>query len=80
MSSYHGKWGFDNMSHLKPVVDQASILIPFRYPPFNPNAIKLLKFILPFPYSRRQLIRAALFFIILILFVSYLLPRLFGKK
>ena len=80
MSSYHGKWGFDNMSHLKPVVDQASIFIPFRYPPFSPNAFKLLKSILSFPYSRRQLIRTLLFIIIFILFVFYLLPRFFGKK
>jgi aldehyde dehydrogenase (NAD+) len=80
MSSYHGKWGFDNMSHLKPVVDQASIFIPFRYPPFSPNTFKLLKSILSFPYSRRQLVRTLLFIIIFILFVFYLLPRLFGKK
>ena len=42
MSAYHGKWGFDNMSHLKPVIDQASILFSVRYPPYSKSSIKLV--------------------------------------
>jgi len=80
MSSYHGKWGFDNMSHLKPVVDQSSLFIPLRYPPFSSNAFKLLKFILPFPYSRRQLLRFLFLFVFILLFVFYLLPSILRKK
>ena len=57
MSAYHGKWGFDNMSHLKPVVDQASILFSFRYPPYSKTALKFLRFIIPFKYGRCQLIK-----------------------
>ena len=80
MSSYHGKWGFDNMSHLKPVVDQASIFIPIRYPPFTNKIINLLKFIFLFPYSRGQLIRFLIYIILIIIFICYLLPYLLGKK
>ena len=75
MSSYHGKWGFDNMSHLKPVVDQASLLLTFRYPPYSKSMIKLLKFILPFQHSRNQIIKCLLFLIFLILFIIFVLPR-----
>ena len=36
MGSYHGKWGFDTFSHLKPVLKKATwIDPPFTYPPFS---------------------------------------------
>ena len=74
MSSYHGKWGFDNMSHLKPVVDQPNLFFPIRYPPFSNKTIKFLNMFISFPYSRRQLIRFVIFIIFAILFIFYLLP------
>ena len=81
MSSYHGKWGFDNMSHLKPVLDQSSLLIPLRYPPFdNKSIVKLLKFLLPFPYSRRQVIRFFILLILAFIVIFKYLPQLFRKK
>ena len=80
MSSYHGKWGFDNMSHLKPVVDQPSLLLPLRYPPYSKSALKLLSFVLPFQYNRRQIIRFIMCLILIIPFLCFLLPRFIGKK
>ena len=80
MSSYHGKWGFDNMSHLKPIVDQASLLVTLRYPPYSKSALNLLKKVIPFKYNRRQVIRFFMCIICLILFVIYVLPRLICKK
>jgi aldehyde dehydrogenase (NAD+) len=80
MSSYHGKWGFDNMSHLKPIVDQASLLLTLRYPPYSKSALNLLKKVIPFKYNRRQVIRFFMCIICLILFVIYVLPRLICKK
>ena len=80
MSSYHGKWGFDNMSHLKPVVDQPSLLLPLRYPPYSKSALKLLSFVLPFQYNRRQIIRFIMCLILIILFLCFVLPRFIGKK
>ena len=80
MGSYHGKWGFDNMSHLKPVLDQTSLLIPFRYPPFDNFAVKLLKFLLPFPYSRNQFIRFIIFIVILFIGLFNILPRILSRK
>ena len=80
MSSYHGKWGFDNMSHLKPIVDQASLLVPLRYPPYSKSALNLLKKVIPFKYNRRQVITFFMCIIILILSLIYALPRYICKK
>ena len=80
MSAYHGKWGFDNMSHLKPVVDQANMLFSFRYPPYSKNALKFLRFIIPFKYGRGQLIKRILCLIMIILFIFCVLPKFCCKK
>ena len=80
MGHYHGKWGFENMSHLKPVLDQTSFLIPLKYPPFNSSKFKTLKFLLNISYGRGQVIRFNIFIILMFLAVFYLLPHLFGKK
>ena len=80
MSSYHGKWGFDNMSHLKPIVDQSSLLLSFRYPPYSKSALKLLKFVIPFKYNRNQLIKFFMYLILLILFLIFILPRFIYKN
>jgi aldehyde dehydrogenase (NAD+) len=79
MSSYHGKWGFDNMSHLKPVVDQASLFISLRYPPFSNSSIKLLRSIFLLSYTRGQLIRFVLLIILFMISLFYLLPYLLRK-
>lgn len=42
LSSYHGKYGFDNFSHLKSVVESSKFKIPFLYPPYKID-IKLFK-------------------------------------
>ena len=80
MSSYHGKWGFINMSHFKPVIDQANILFPFRYPPYNNTTIKILKSLLLFPYSRGKIIKFAMFIVLIMIFTFFILPYLLGKK
>ena len=80
MSAYHGKWGFDNMSHLKPVIDQASMLFSFRYPPYSKTSLGLSKRVLLMKYSKRQVIRCLLCLILIILFVVCILPKFLGKK
>jgi aldehyde dehydrogenase (NAD+) len=45
-SAYHGKWGFDNLSHLKPVLERKQMLMKFRYPPFTSGKQKTLKFLI----------------------------------
>lgn len=49
----HGKIGFENCSHLKPVLDKSGILgsansypLTCRYPPFDNKKMKTLKFLL----------------------------------
>ena len=44
ISAYHGKFGFDNLSHLKPVLDRKEMLLPLRYPPYTDGKIKIMKF------------------------------------
>jgi len=39
--AYHGKWGFDNLSHLKPVLDRGQSVLGMRYPPFENNRGKM---------------------------------------
>ena len=80
MSAYHGKWGFDNMSHLKPVVDQASFLLSLRYPPYSKSALRLLKAVIPCKYNRRQVIRCVLALILIIIFLVCVLQKFLCKK
>ena len=80
MGHYHGKWGFENMSHLKPVLDQSSLLIPLRYPPFGSSKIKILKFLLNISYGRGQVIKFVIFIFLVFLAILYLLPRLLGRR
>lgn len=45
MGGYHGKWGFDTFSHLKPVLNKPTwIDPPITYPPFTDWKRKLLSF------------------------------------
>lgn len=44
MGCYHGKWGFDTFSHLKPVMHRSFLAdMPIRYAPFNKFKTTLLK-------------------------------------
>lgn len=44
MGRYHGRWGFDQLSHLKPVVHRSFWFdIDVRYPPYTKTKQKLLK-------------------------------------
>jgi aldehyde dehydrogenase (NAD+) len=44
-SAYHGRWGFDNLSHLKPVMDKKQVLVKMRYPPFTQGKKKVMMFL-----------------------------------
>ena len=46
IGSYHGKYGFDNMSHLKPVLDRKPQVVSFRYPPFTARSQSIMKFLI----------------------------------
>lgn len=47
MGRYHGQWGFETFSHLKPVVTRSfSFELDVRYPPFTSFKTKLLKMLL----------------------------------
>ncbi len=41
---YHGKYGFDTLSHMKAIIDRGTLLDPdLRYPPFNKFKLSILK-------------------------------------
>ena len=44
MGAYHGKFGFDNLSHLKPVLDRTEFLLPLRYPPYTDGKVSFMRF------------------------------------
>jgi aldehyde dehydrogenase (NAD+) len=75
MSAYHGKWGFDNMSHLKPVLDQTSLVLKFRYPPYSKTSVNLLKTLFLISYSRGQVIKFVIFIILVLFFILFILPK-----
>ncbi len=69
-SAYHGKYGFDNLSHLKPVLDRKEMLMKLRYPPFTDGKQKFMRFaIFNMNFTQRKLINA--FIIIGVLVLSY---------
>jgi aldehyde dehydrogenase (NAD+) len=45
-SAYHGISGFNNLSHLKAVMDRSEFLVKVRYPPFDNNKQKIMRFLL----------------------------------
>ena len=46
MGSYHGKWGFETFSHLKPIMHRSFLAdAPIRYAPYTNLKKKLFKFI-----------------------------------
>lgn len=74
MGAYHGKWGFEHMSHMKPVVEQSNFLVSFRYPPYTANAKRILDLLLmKFNFGQQNIIKKILLyvFIILLAFVIY---------
>ena len=77
MGHYHGKFGFDNMSHLKPIVEQSNLIMSLRYPPYDDNAKKILEFILRYlPYGRDEILKkvgiAICSIVISVLLIKYL--------
>lgn len=42
-SAYHGKYGFDNLSHLKPVIEASTTVVSFRYPPYSSTKLNLMR-------------------------------------
>jgi aldehyde dehydrogenase (NAD+) len=63
---YHGKHGFDNLSHLKPVFDRSQMLLKLRYPPFTEGKQKIFGFLMKHVHvSVETLKKYALFFLTL---------------
>ena len=73
-SAYHGKFGFDNFSHLKPVLDRKEMLLKLRYPPYTDGKKKFLKFALfNATFSQKKLINCLLLIGALVL-AYFMLP------
>ncbi len=67
-SAYHGKYGFDNLSHLKPVLDRKEMLLKLRYPPYSDGKQKFLKFaVFNVKFTQKKLISGIMFIGLLVL-------------
>ena len=72
MGAYHGKWGFQNMSHWKPILDQSQLIVNLRYPPYDYTKGKLLKMaLIKFNYGRNQIINWIIYFVVAIVLLVY---------
>ena len=78
MGAYHGKWGFQHMSHWKPIINQSNILIPVRYPPYTAKIKKLLKICLKdYNFGQKQILKMGLYVILAIILFVVVLKYLF---
>lgn len=78
-SAYHGKYGFENLSHLKPVLDRKEMLLKLRYPPYTDGKQKFLKFALfNANFSQKKLINIFMFVGVLVL-AYFMLPMVKDK-
>lgn len=67
-SAYHGKYGFDALSHQKPILDRSHMVVPIRYPPFTSGKESLMRKALVIgDYSQKTVLRG---FIILMTILS----------
>jgi aldehyde dehydrogenase (NAD+) len=69
--AYHGKHGFDSLSHLKPVFDRSQILLKLRYPPFTQGKQKIFKFLLDNVHLTQEKLKNYSGLLLTIFFVYY---------
>lgn len=80
-SAYHGKYGFDNLSHMKPVLDRKEMLLKLRYPPYTEGKQKILKFLLNHcSFSQSRLINSLLIFGLFIISYFFIYPQIVNHK
>jgi acyl-CoA reductase-like NAD-dependent aldehyde dehydrogenase len=80
MGAYHGKWGFDNMSHWKPVVEQSNYIMAPRYPPYTPQKKRILSFAMRYLNYGKVQIKNWVFNAICAVLILYILMKKFKKN
>jgi len=70
-SAYHGITGFNNMSHLKPVMDKSQLLLKLRYPPFNDKKKNIIKGLMTLSHITQHKLLKIILWTALILSVFY---------
>ena len=76
MSAYHGKFGFDNLSHLKPVLDRTELLLPLRYPPYTQGKISIMKFLMVNVNTTQNVIVRSVVMMIALVVFYFMFPTL----
>ena len=67
-AAYHGKFGFDNLSHMKAVLDRKEMLLPLRYPPFTNGKKKILRFAINnLGFTQSKVVNVLLMIVVLVL-------------
>lgn len=68
----HGKFGFDNASHLKPIMERKEMIMGIRYPPFDNKKKKLFTMAANYlTFSQGQLVRFLAYTILFFVIVYY---------
>jgi aldehyde dehydrogenase (NAD+) len=75
--AYHGKWGFDGLSHLKPVMERRPQVLGLRYPPFKGNE-NIMRLIIKYVTFNQSSAIRFLLFVVLFLVAFFLRSRLFS--
>ena len=64
---YHGKWGFDSLSHLKPVMIRNQSVLGMRYPPYANNEGKMRFLMKNLNYTQYGVVKFLLWSVLVIL-------------
>lgn len=75
--AYHGKFGFDSLSHLKPVMDRGSTVVPFRYPPFTNSKQSVMRKLLKLDFSQNSAL-SKLCYVAILLIAIYLRHNIYS--
>jgi aldehyde dehydrogenase (NAD+) len=76
--AYHGQFGFDGCSHLKPVLEKGTLnFFPLsaRYPPYDVNKQALLKFMMSHSFIGQNKLLAGLAMVIILVLALAFWPR-----
>lgn len=70
-SACHGKYGFESVSHMKPVMVRKAQVVPFRYPPFNDTRKTILTFLLKLKTTQSSFVKFLIFSVVFFVSLYY---------
>lgn len=77
-SAYHGISGFNNLSHLKPVMEKSQMLVKSKFPPFTESRVRMMKTLMPFSHLTQNKFLKTLLWTSLLLIIFYFRNSLYS--